>query len=79
MLPYIPPVLIEHLSFLFITENQEEGDSDSDLEEEPQAANAPAQNPDVYCKVMEQKETGDGLVDGECGEMAPPNYAGLCK
>lgn len=50
------------------------GTDDSDDEAPGAAAAAPA-----HCKVSEQKETVNGLVDGECGEQAPAGYAGLCR
>ncbi|XP_013410818.1 uncharacterized protein LOC106173998 [Lingula anatina] len=39
--------------------------------EEPRDRNA--------CRVMEQKETVDGLKDEFCGRQVPPRYAGLCE
>ena len=50
------------------------GNDDSDDEAAGAAAAAPA-----HCKVSEQKETVNGLVDGECGDQAPAGYAGLCR
>ena len=50
------------------------GNDDSDDEAAGAAAAAPA-----HCKVSEQKETANGLVDDECGEEAPAGYAGLCR
>ena len=50
------------------------GNDDSDDEAVGAAAAAPA-----HCKVSEQKETANGLVDGECGDQAPAGYAGLCR
>ena len=50
------------------------GTDDSDDEAAGAAAAAPA-----HCKVSEQKETVNGLVDGECGDQAPAGYAGLCR
>ena len=50
------------------------GNDDSDDEAAGAAAAAPA-----HCKVSEQKETVNGLVDDECGEQAPAGYAGLCR
>ena len=50
------------------------GNDDSDDEATGAAAAARA-----HCKVSEQKETVNGLVDGECGEQAPAGYAGLCR
>ena len=50
------------------------GNDDSDDEAAGAAAAVPA-----HCKVSEQKETVNGLVDGECGEQAPAGYAGLCR
>ncbi|XP_053330126.1 E3 ubiquitin-protein ligase RNF31 [Spea bombifrons] len=31
------------------------------------------------CRVMEQKETLEGLTDEACGKMTAPGYAGLCE
>ncbi|XP_031570397.1 E3 ubiquitin-protein ligase RNF31-like [Actinia tenebrosa] len=31
------------------------------------------------CNVMEQRETGNGLQDVECGRETPAGYAGLCR
>ena len=50
------------------------GNDDSDDEAAGAAAAAPA-----HCKVSEQIETVNGLVDGECGDHAPAGYAGLCR
>ena len=50
------------------------GNDNSDDEAAGAAAAAPA-----HCKVTEQKETVYGLVDGECGNLAPAGYAGLCR
>ena len=58
-----------------MTENPDDGLGD----QAQAAANAQPPNQPLLCKVMEQKETGDGLVDGECGGEVPANYAGLCR
>jgi len=50
------------------------GTDNSDDEAAGAVAAAPA-----HCKVSEQKETVNGLVDGECGDQAPAGYAGLCR
>lgn len=47
----------------------------SDDEAAPGAAAAAAP---LQCKVKEQKETEDGLVDAECGADVPDGHAGLC-
>lgn len=33
----------------------------------------------LLCKVNEQKETENGLVDAECGEAVQAGNAGLCR
>lgn len=44
--------------------------------EDPAGAAAAAP---LHCKVNEQKETVDGLVDAECGEAVQAGNAGLCR
>ena len=40
---------------------------------------APPEGATEQCRVMEQKETVNGLTDEPCGRNVPQNYAGLCK
>ena len=42
-------------------------------------AGAAAAAAPLYCKVNEQKETVDGLVDAECGNEVQAGNAGLCR
>ena len=59
-------------SFLILTA----GGNASDDEDPAGAAAAAAP---LHCKVNEQKETVDGLVDAECGEAVQDGNAGLCR
>lgn len=52
------------------------GGNASDDEEPAGAAAAAAP---LHCKVNEQKETVDGLVDAECGNEVQAGNAGLCR
>ena len=52
------------------------GGNASDDEDPAGAAAAAAP---LQCKVNEQKETVDGLVDAECGEEVQVGNAGLCR
>ncbi|XP_066290153.1 E3 ubiquitin-protein ligase RNF31-like [Branchiostoma lanceolatum] len=58
-------------------------DNGVEFDTEPPAAAQQAgegDNEDRHrCKVMEQKETNDGLQDDFCGLEAPAGYAGLCR
>ncbi|CAH1270169.1 RNF31 [Branchiostoma lanceolatum] len=57
-------------------------DNGIDYDTEPPAAAQTAEDPEAVgnrCKVMEQKETNDGLQDDYCGLEAPVGYAGLCR
>lgn len=51
------------------------GNAGSDDEAPPGAAAAAGP---LHCKVSEQKETENGLVDAECGAEVPAGHAGLC-
>ena len=48
-------------------------------EENEEAQGAAAAVNTGRCKVMEQRESGAGLEDVECGREVPPGYAGLCR
>lgn len=61
--------------YLITSFNKTKGNaSDDEVPAGAAAAAAP-----LHCKVNEQKETVDGLVDAECGAEVQAGNAGLCR
>ena len=82
---YLQKVKLNHLFYFLFPAGVRAADSDDeeqvneDEAEDPQGAAAQAAGAPGLCKVMEQKEGEDGLVDAHCGAVTPPGYGGLCK